>query len=103
MKHSPCVAGSWDKADIILAKSPGLFPCPLLTIILLSMFDRFLIHGPKLMKMLEFLSFIVAELFKGMGFDEIKGLAQTMSKGLNFLYLWGEGRDLRLRLVTTGQ
>ena len=41
--------------------------------------------------MLEFLSFIVVKLFKGMGFNEIKGLAQTMSKGLNFLYLWGEG------------
>ena len=67
------------------------------------MFDHFLVHGPRLLKMLEFLSFIVVKLFKGMGFNEIKGLAQTMSKGLNFLYLWGEGRALRLRLVTTGQ
>uniref|UniRef100_A0A4W2G0W9 Trophoblast Kunitz domain protein 1-like n=1 Tax=Bos indicus x Bos taurus TaxID=30522 RepID=A0A4W2G0W9_BOBOX len=34
----------------------------------------------RLMKMLEFLSFIVAELLKGVGFDELKGLPQTMSQ-----------------------
>ena len=39
MKHSLWVAGSWDKADIMLAKSPGLFPWWLLTIILLSIFE----------------------------------------------------------------
>uniref|UniRef100_A0A452FXC2 BPTI/Kunitz inhibitor domain-containing protein n=1 Tax=Capra hircus TaxID=9925 RepID=A0A452FXC2_CAPHI len=34
----------------------------------------------RLLKMLEFLSFIVVKLFNGMGFNEIKGLAQTMSQ-----------------------
>ena len=39
-KHSPCVVGCGTKADTILLKYPGPFPCPFLTYFL-SIFDPF--------------------------------------------------------------
>ena len=49
------------KAETIWGKHPGLLPCPLLTIILIIVFDPYLIlvlvHCPGLLKLLEFTFF----------------------------------------------
>ena len=72
-KHSSCVVGCETKADIILPKSPGPFPCPLLTVIFLTMFDLF--HGPGLLKLLKFI------LFNRSCDDFWKATGETFSKG----------------------
>ena len=72
-KHSPVWLPSGTKADTVLVKSPGPFPCPLLTIILLYIFVSCLVHcwlffyspylilalvhGPGLLKLSEFTVF----------------------------------------------
>jgi len=105
MKHSPCVAGSWDEADIILAKSPGLFPCPLLTIILLSIFEPCPSSWSKTPENCGIFVFHRCQDCQcGIRFNkEVVKAMHEGNKGLNFLLLWGKGGELRLRSVTTGQ
>ena len=54
---------------------------------------------------MEFLSFIGTKIVKaGSGLaNEVAKAIHKRKKGLNFLLLWGKGRALRLRSVTTGQ
>lgn len=71
-KHSSCVVGCGTKADIILVNCPGPFPCPLLTVIFLTIFDLF--HGPGLLRLLK--------VFSNRSCDDFwKATGETFSKG----------------------
>ena len=90
-KHSSCVVGCGTKADIILLNFPGPFPCPLLTVILLTMFDLF--HGPGLLRFLKFI-LIGHVMISGKQLEKrlVKELPtptlQEENKGLYFLLLY---------------
>lgn len=93
------------KADAILAKSPGFFPCPLLASIYFPYLNLILVYGPRLLQILEFFSFIGTKIICK-ACKMIRKAAETFEKcleGLNFLHLWGEGMALKLKSVTTGR
>ena len=52
-KQSPCAVGCGIMAETILQKSPGPFPCCLLTVIFLSMFDPFPVSWTRPLETLE--------------------------------------------------
>ena len=69
-KQSPCAVGCGIMAETILQKSPGPFPCCLLTVIIFSMFDPF----PVSLKQASWnswnlLSFIGQVMISGIQFD----------------------------------
>ena len=93
--------GHGTKAGTILANSPNLFLCPLLPMILFSIFETSLGSWSNIAESFEIFSFIGTKIVTK-GASILTGLAEIINKairGLNFLHLWGEGRALRLRSV----
>ena len=97
----PASLGSWDEGWYNISKSPSLFICPLLPMILFSIFETCLGSWSNIAENFEIFSFIGTKIVKK-GASILTGLAEIINKairGLNFLHLWGEGRALRLRSV----
>ena len=69
------------KAGTILANSPGFFLCPLLTIVLLSIFEIVLVHCATFLKILKSLSFTGTKII-GNGASVLTGLAEIINKAL---------------------
>ena len=122
--RAQCGFAPGTKADTTLEKSPGPFLCPVLTILLsilsssLSTVDYyFIMHiwclsccmSPASWNSWNLLSFIGLETShrrapeKRSIIDVIRNVIGGVVKGLNFFHLWGEGRALGLRTITTGQ
>ena len=72
------------KAETIWVKPPGLLPCPLLTIILIFVFDPYfilvLVHCPGLLKLLEFTFFARSWDYSGKATQEILGSGLSAKK-----------------------
>lgn len=72
------------KAETIWGKPPGLLPCPLLTIILIIVFDPYLIlvlvHCPGLLKLLEFTFFARSWDHSGKATQETSGSGLSAKK-----------------------
>ena len=79
--HSPVWLACGTKAGTILANSPGFFLCPLLTIVLLSIFEIVLVHCATFLKILKSLSFIGTKIV-GKESSITQGLAETINKVL---------------------
>ena len=97
----PASLGLCDKGWYNISKSPSLFICPLLPMILFSIFETCLGSWSNIAENFEIFSFIGTKIVKK-GASILTGLAEIINKairGLNFLHLWGEGRALRLRSV----
>ena len=89
------------KAGTILANSASLFLCPLLPMILFSIFETYPGSWSNITEIFEIFSFIGTKIVTK-GASILTGLAEIINKairGLNFLHLWGEGRALRRRSV----
>ena len=111
------------KAETLLGKFPCPFPCPLLTIILLSIFVPFLVQcwllflfayliltwfmSQAFWNCWNLLSFIGVETSHRRGIekrsviDVVTSIINGVATGMNFLQLWGEERALRFRTGTT--
>ena len=97
----PASLGSWDEGWYNISKSPSLFLCPHLPMILFSIFETYPGSWFNIAEIFEIFSFIGTKIVTK-GASILTGLAEIINKairGLNFLHLWGEGRALRLRSV----